>query len=100
MIFCGCQRNFLKSFITVRNMKYQKVSKLPNKRNMVDALGGQSNMICIAYHSRDIYNYMKEKIATMLRSSMIMLTRKQYWYKSLEYKISIRRNNMYIISNS
>ena len=61
--FAGSNANFVQSCITVRNMEYQKVSKIQNKGKLVDILSGQSNMISIAYHSRGMYNYMREKIS-------------------------------------
>ena len=45
----------------MRNMESKKVSKIPNKRKLEDTIGGQSNMISVAYLSCAMHYYMKEQ---------------------------------------
>ena len=58
--FSQVSNELLKAFVMARNPDF-KISTLPNKGNLADAVGGVENLIWVAFNSRTMRNYKRDQ---------------------------------------
>ena len=58
--FSQVSNKVLKVFVMARNPNF-KISTLPNKGNLADALSGVENLIWVAHNSRTMRNYKRDQ---------------------------------------
>jgi hypothetical protein len=58
--FSQVSNELLKAFVMSRNPDF-KISTLPNKGNLADAVDGVQNLIWVAHNSRTMRNYKRDQ---------------------------------------
>jgi hypothetical protein len=58
--FLQVGNELLKAFVMARNPGF-KISALPNKGNLADAVDGVQNLIWVAHNSRTMRNYKRDQ---------------------------------------